>query len=151
MEISIRKAILADADTIATFNQRMALETEGVVLPDEKIRPGVKAVLEDPSKGFYLVAETAEWGVVGGLMITFEWSDWRNAPMWWFQSVFVVPEARGQKVFSGLYQFVMDLAKAEGVKILRLYVERENERAQKVYQQLGMAESHYLMYEVGVE
>lgn len=151
MEITIRKAQLNDADTIATFNQRMALETEGVHLPDEKIRPGVRAVLQDPNKGFYLVAEAEGMGVVGGLLITFEWSDWRNAPMWWFQSVFVVPEARGHKVFSRLYKHVMALAKAEGVKILRLYVERENHRAQKVYEQLGMTESHYLMYEVGVE
>lgn len=141
---------MADADTIATFNQRMARETEDKELPEALIGPGVRAVLSDAEKGFYLVAENAELGIVGGLMITYEWSDWRNAPMWWFQSVYVIPEARGYRVFGRMYQYIKEMAETKGVKMLRLYVEKENVAAQKVYEQLGMSESHYLMYEVTI-
>lgn len=150
MEIKIRKAVLADAETIAGFNQRMAMETENRVLDSELIVPGVTAVLNDPEKGHYYIADS-EGVSVGCLLITFEWSDWRNAPMWWFQSVFVAPEARGKKVFGQMYQFVMDQARKNGVKELRLYVEKENSNAQKIYEKLGMEQSHYLMYEVVVE
>lgn len=150
MEMKIREATPQDAALIAQFNQKMARETEGRELPDEIIQPGVRAVLEDKNKGFYLVAEEGE-KVMGGLMITYEWSDWRNGPMWWFQSVFVVPEARGKGVFKQMYHHVMALAKQNGVKELRLYVEKENERAQAVYEKLGMTESHYYMYEVAVD
>jgi GNAT superfamily N-acetyltransferase len=146
MDLSIRIATAADADAMIAFNQAMALETEGKRLSAEVLRPGVEAVFADPQKGFYVVAES-DRRVVGGLMVTFEWSDWRNAWFWWIQSVYVLPEARGTGVFRRLYYHVKARAAGENVCGFRLYVETENTRAQGVYQKLGMSRSHYLMYE----
>ena len=145
--IHIRPATHADLDILQSNNLAMAMETEGRALDPQVLRAGLAHVLSDPSKGFYIVAEE-NGQAVGNLMVTVEWSDWRNAPMWWFQSVYVLPEARSKGVFAQMYAHVHARAQAEGVKELRLYVEKENVRAQKVYAALGMAESHYLMYEV---
>lgn len=147
MHFQLRTATPADLQILLDHNQAMAMETENRHLKDEVIRAGLSAVLNDPSKGFYLVAED-DGTVVGNLMITFEWSDWRNGIMWWFQSVYVKPDYRGKGVFKQMYQHIMSEAKANDVRELRLYVEKENVRAQKVYEALGMAESHYLMYEI---
>jgi GNAT superfamily N-acetyltransferase len=145
--MNIRTANPEDADSLAEFNQAMALETEGKRLDPQILESGVKAVFRDESKGFYVVAEDGG-KIVGGLMITFEWSDWRNAWFWWIQSVYTLPESRGQGVYRGLYQFVVNKAAEQGnVCGFRLYVEKENARAQKVYEKLGMEISHYLMYE----
>lgn len=130
------------------FNQAMAMETEGKRLEPELISCGVKAVFSDERKGFYVAAENESGEVVGGLMVTFEWSDWRNAWFWWIQSVYILPEARGKKIYSRLYDFVKEKAKAQGgVCGFRLYVEKENENAQKVYERLGMDKTDYLMFE----
>ena len=145
--ISLRIAKPADAQAIALHNQEMATETENKSLDWNVVFPGVEAVLTDPSKGFYLVAES-NGEVVGNLMITYEWSDWRNCNLWWFQSVYLKPEIRNQKVFSRMFAWVKEKAKADGVKELRLYVEKENVRAQQVYAALGMQESHYLMFDI---
>lgn len=145
--MNIRLAEKADAALLVRFNQAMALETEAKTLDEATLESGVAAVLNDEGKGFYAVAEDAN-AIVGGLMVTFEWSDWRNSWFWWIQSVYVVPEARGARIYSRLYQFVREKARErKDVCGFRLYVERENLHAQRVYEKLGMEQSHYLMYE----
>lgn len=144
--MNIRRAAAEDVPALVQFNQAMALETEGKRLDTETLTNGVGAVFEDASKGFYVVAE--DRGIVGGLMVTFEWSDWRNKWFWWIQSVYVIPEARGKRVYSLMYDFVKETARKEGgICGFRLYVEKENTHAQKVYERVGMEESVYLMYE----
>ncbi len=144
---TIRVATARDAASLVAFNQAMARETEGKELDPAKISAGVAAVFADDKKGFYVVAES-ETGIVGGLMVTYEWSDWRNGWFWWIQSVYILPEGRGQKLFSRMYTFVKEKAAAQGdVCGFRLYVEHDNVHAQKVYEALGMSTSHYLMYE----
>ncbi len=143
----IRTAELSDANSLIEFNQAMALETEGKRLDSQILEKGVKAVFDDERKGFYVVAENEE-KIVGGLMITFEWSDWRSQWFWWIQSVYILPELRGKGIYRGLYEFVRREAKSQGdVCGFRLYVEKENTQAQKVYEKLGMGSSHYLLYE----
>ena len=145
--VSIRKALPADASVIAAFNCAMALETEGKVLIAQRVGAGVARLLADPSLGFYVVAER-QGKPVACLMVTNEWSDWRNGLFWWIQSVFVEADWRRRGVYRRLYQFVRDLSEAEpGVCGFRLYVERTNPLAQEVYKKLGMDESHYLMFE----
>jgi GNAT superfamily N-acetyltransferase len=143
----IRKAETSDISTIAEFNQAMALETEGKALSADRLFSGVAAVFDDANKGFYIVAE-CEGSPAGCLLITREWSDWRNGWFWWIQSVYVSPKYRGRGIYPKMYEFVKTLAEAErDVCGFRLYVERENHRARRVYEKLGMHESHYLMYE----
>ena len=143
----IRLAVSSDIDALVEFNQAMALETEGKQLDSETLRRGVEAVFEDDKKGFYVVIEDAGQ-IVGGLMVTFEWSDWRNAWFWWIQSVYIRPEARGQRIYSRMYEFVKRLAaETDNVCGFRLYVETDNTHAQRVYESVGMNASHYLMYE----
>jgi len=145
--MQIRKAQPKDIDALIGFNEAMALETEGKKLFTATLRKGVEAVFDDPQKGFYLVAEDAG-RAIGGLMVTFEWSDWRNGWFWWIQSVYVDAEYRGQKIYSQLYEFVKrEAASAGNVCGFRLYVEKENVHAQKVYEKVGMEETYYLMYE----
>jgi ribosomal protein S18 acetylase RimI-like enzyme len=145
--MNIRPAQKEDVVSLVEFNQAMALETEGKRLDAQVLRGGVEAVFRDMQKGFYVVAEN-DGKIAGGLMITFEWSDWRGQWFWWIQSVYILPEYRGQGIYRMLYEFVKDKAKeSKDVCGFRLYVEKENERAQKVYEKLGMKSSHYLMYE----
>lgn len=145
--MEIRLARKEDASAMVEFNQAMALETEGKTLDSQTLTSGVGAVFHDDKKGFYVVAED-KGKIVGGLMVTFEWSDWRDGWFWWIQSVYILPEYRGRSIYSLLYQFVKNEAQKEGnVCGFRLYVEKENERAQKVYENLGMEETYYLMYE----
>ena len=145
--MQIRLANKNDATALVNFNQAMALETEGKELDSQILRQGVEAVFQQSDRGFYVVAEE-DGNIAGGLMITFEWSDWRNNWFWWIQSVYILPEFRGRKIYSLMYAFVKDLADKQGnVCGFRLYVEHDNEKAQKVYQKLGMESSHYLMYE----
>lgn len=148
--MKIRSATLNDAQLIAQFNQKMALETENKVLPDELIIPGVEAVLIDPVKGQYFVAEVD--GVMRGqLMITYEWSDWRNNTIWWIQSVYVEEAFRGQGLYKALYEAVKEAAQKAHIQTIRLYVEKENFTAQKVYEKLGMEETVYAMYEATLQ
>lgn len=144
----IRKARLSDTEIIADYNARIAWETERRRLNRPRVRRGVRALLQDKAKGIYFVAE--EKGVVAGqLLITFEWSDWRNGNFWWIQSVYVAPEFRERGVFRALYAHVHKLAKSRrDVCGLRLYVDTENARAQKAYARLGMKASHYKFFEI---
>ena len=144
--ISIRKAIPKDAPAIIDFQQKMAWETERITLKQDIITKGVHAVFGNPSHGQYYIAE---WDgvVVASLLITFEWSDWRNADVWWFQSVYVLPAFRRKNVFRSMYSFVKNEAEKPGVAALRLYVESNNTKAQKTYEALGMNSEHYKMYE----
>jgi ribosomal protein S18 acetylase RimI-like enzyme len=143
----IRQATAADAPVLVEFNCAMALETEGKELLPEVIGAGVRALLANPAAGFYVVAES-ERRVVGALLITKEWSDWRNGTFWWIQSVYVRPELRRQGVYKTLYRHVQAMAANDpGVCGFRLYVERENSRAQATYRVLGMKQTHYLVFE----
>ena len=145
--MNIRIAAAGDIDLLVDFNQAMALETEGKSLNPGTLQSGVAAVFLDDKKGFYVVAEDS-LEIVGGLMVTYEWSDWRSAWFWWIQSVYILPEARGRAIYSRMYDFVKSKAAESGnVCGFRLYVEKENMHAQKVYEKLGMEGSHYLMYE----
>ncbi|MCW5961187.1 MAG: GNAT family N-acetyltransferase [Pyrinomonadaceae bacterium] len=146
--MNVRKAVKEDAENLIDFNQKMAFETEGKKLDPQKIKNGVEAVFADDRKGFYIVAENDHGEIAGGLMVTYEWSDWRNAWFWWIQSVYVVPEFRGNHIYSAMYDHVRTLARESGdVCGFRLYVETENSKAQKVYEKCGMHRSHYLMFE----
>lgn len=145
--LQIRAATSSDRDTIAQFNMAMALETEEKALVREVITAGVQGLIENPSLGFYLMAER-NGELVGSLMVTTEWSDWRNGVMWWIQSVYVVPNARRQGIYRALYQRVKELAEENrNVCGFRLYVEKENSVAQCTYRALGMDNTHYLMFE----
>ena len=147
----VRPAGPSDVDTLAAFNVAMALETESLALDLDTVRRGVAAMLADPAKGSYRVA-TRDGAVVGQLMITTEWSDWRCGWWWWIQSVYVAPEARRGGVYRALYQSVVDdAARAGDVHGLRLYVEQDNLRAQQTYQALGMARGKYVVFETGHE
>ena len=139
-----------DIEAITGFQIAMALESEGTVLDSENVLNGVTAVMKDESKGTYIVARTED-RPVASLMITREWSDWNNGWYWWIQSVYVMPEYRGQGIFRAMYTKVIELAKEQKIAQVRLYVDRHNTNAQKVYQKLGMEECHYLMYETSVE
>ncbi len=145
--IEIRDATDADSHTIADFNSRLAAETENRVLDPNRIGPGVEAVLRDPSKGRYWVAEDGQ-RVIGQIMVTYEWSDWRNGMIWWIQSVYVHPGHRRRGVFSALYRHVESLARdAPDICGIRLYVESGNTRAQATYKSLGLAETGYRVLE----
>lgn len=148
--IEIRMAGAIDGDSLVRFNRAMALETENKVLPEAIVERGVRTVFEEPGNGFYVVAECAG-EIVAALMVTFEWSDWRNANFWWLQSVYVTPEFRRKGVYRKLYEFVRQRARDEGgVCGFRLYVEKENVAAQRVYESLGMSQPAYFMYEADV-
>ena len=145
--MQVRLATPQDAPALVEFNAAMALETEQKALLPEVIGAGVRSLLGNPAGGFYVVAEK-DRQVVGSLMITKEWSDWRNGTFWWIQSVYVRPEFRRQGVYKRLYRHVQELAaKDPAVCGFRLYVERENFRAQATYNALGMKETGYLVFE----
>ena len=145
--IQIRQAVPADADHIAQFNINMARETESMDLDPEVIAAGVKAMLDNPGMGYYLVAESAG-RIVGSLMVTTEWSDWRNGVFWWIQSVYVIADYRRRGVYNKLYARVKELGQEAGnVCGFRLYVEKENKVAQSTYRRLGMERTCYDMYE----
>lgn len=142
----LRRAHTADASVVAEFNQAMAWETERKELNPAVVQAGVLAVINEPRRGFYLVAERAG-RTVGGLMITYEWSDWRNADFWWIQSVYVRPEARRQGVYAALYREIEAQAQAAGACGIRLYVENDNQTAMRTYASLGMQDAHYRVME----
>ena len=145
--ILIRTAEGNDVITITTFNSAMALESEDVALDWAILRAGVAQALADPAKAFYLLAEVAGQPV-GQLMVTTEWSDWRNGWIWWIQSVYVKPEHRRRGVFGSLYQHLRDMASARGdIRGMRLYVMRDNSIAKRTYESVGMRHSHYDLYE----
>jgi ribosomal protein S18 acetylase RimI-like enzyme len=146
-QIHIRVAEQSDLKSLVKFNQLMAWETEQKRLDESVLCKGVAALIADDTKGFYLVAEQ-NGEVVGSLMVTTEWSDWRNGVFWWVQSVYISPDFRRQGIYAQLYAQVKVLAEQQqDVCGFRLYVEKENNIAQKTYESLGMQQTHYLMYE----
>jgi ribosomal protein S18 acetylase RimI-like enzyme len=144
-DLTIRPATADDLDVIVDFNARIASETEDTVLDRNTLRAGVQVLLEDPAKGRYFVA-CVDGVVVGQVMHTREWSDWRNGDIWWIQSVYVHADHRRRGVFAGLYRHLQELAEtAPGVVGLRLYVEVDNTPAQATYARLGMDDASYLV------
>jgi GNAT superfamily N-acetyltransferase len=148
--IKVRVAKPSDKSAIVDFQLKMAQETEEQVLDKDTISKGVKAVIDDPSKATYFVAEVdGNKGIVGSLMITDEWSDWRNGWVWWIQSLYVIPEFRKKGVFSALFEHINSLIQAStDVKGLRLYVDKRNKKAQNIYDAIGMSGDHYITYEL---
>jgi len=147
-EILVRDATAADAELIAKYNDDLAHESEGRPLDMPTVRAGVARVLADPTLGRYFIAELAG-RAVGQTMLTYEWSDWRNAMFWWIQSVYVDPQFRRRGVFTALCRHVEQLARAsEGVTGLRLYVEGNNTAAQHTYARLGFANSGHAVKEI---
>lgn len=144
--VTVRPARPADAQMIADFNVAMARETESLELDPATVVAGVKQAIGDPARGLYWVA-TREDAVVGCLLVTREWSDWRNGELWWIQSVYVAAAHRRTGVFRRLYGQVRAEAKGAGVIGLRLYVEQENTQAQETYRNLGMSLTHYRVME----
>ena len=143
----IRQANESDLDRIVAFQMAMALETEQLQLHEPTVKKGVAAVYNDSSKGFYYVAEL-HGKVVGSLLTTFEWSDWRNGTVLWIQSVYVLPEYRKQSIFSRLYKHVQELVISNhSLRGIRLYAEKNNTSAHGVYEHLGMTAEHYQMFE----
>jgi GNAT superfamily N-acetyltransferase len=148
MPLIIRPAVPADAGTIVEFNCRLALETESKTLNGPTITRGVQALLADPAKGFYTVAEDGG-AVIGQTLITMEWSDWRNGWFWWIQSVYVQAEHRSRGVFTALFEHLKAKAIAQGDVIgIRLYFEKDNHKAKAVYQKLGLTDTDYGMLEM---
>ncbi|HEY0009216.1 MAG TPA: GNAT family N-acetyltransferase [Tepidisphaeraceae bacterium] len=148
--LNIRRGRLSDMVTLAAYNIHLAMETEHLRLDPYAVSAGVRAALEDPSKGIYFVADVAG-RVIGQLMVTREWSDWRNGDIWWVQSVYVHPDFRKQGIFRALHAAAIAGAQDEGAALLRLYVEQENADAQAVYKKLGFATSPYRVMEQKIE
>jgi len=137
---------------VAEFNSRMAWETENRRLDPERVRQGVAALLSDPAKGTYFLAEGQQDGtitVAGQLLITYEWSDWRNGNFWWIQSVYVAEEFRGRGVFRALFNHVHTLAKGrKDICGLRLYMDAQNQTARQTYERLGLKQTDYELFEI---
>ena len=150
--VAVRMASPSDLDMLVNFSAAMAMETEGRRLDHDRLRRGVLAVLESSAHGFYLVGERHDAEsrtVVGQLLITYEWSDWRCANFWWIQSVYVDPAWRRRGVYRQLYQSVLNAAESRAdVCGLRLYVEQDNHVAQSVYKKLQVRPTTYHIWEV---
>ena len=145
--ITIRKAILKDSEFIAQSNIAMASETENTILDPDTVLNGVSNLINQPQYGFYMVAESGDQAIAC-LLITFEWSDWRNGLLWWIQSVYVLPEWRRLGVYKKMYSTLQSMSQNDpGVAGLRLYVHTHNDRAITTYQSLGMSKTPYLLYE----
>jgi GNAT superfamily N-acetyltransferase len=146
-EIRVRLATAEDAEFLVRGNAEMALETEHLSLDLDRLRDGVHAVFEQPSRGVYYVAEV-DGRRAGQMLITYEWSDWRNGVFWWIQSVHVEKAFRRQGVFRAIYSHVENGARATpGVCGLRLYVENSNNRGQSTYESVGMTRTAYQLFE----
>jgi ribosomal protein S18 acetylase RimI-like enzyme len=145
--IEIRKGKLSDSENIVELQLRMAQETEGLQLDRNVVSKGVRGVFQEPARGAYWIAEE-KGKVLGVLLVTPEWSDWRNATVLWIHSLYVIPEARGQEVFKKLYlNLEKQVQQSPELAGIRLYVDKQNKSAQKVYEKLGMNKHHYELYE----
>jgi ribosomal protein S18 acetylase RimI-like enzyme len=145
--ITIQKALPIHIDILIDFQQRLAYESEEVTLDSSTLRKGMEAMFADPGKGIYYIASDGD-EVVGCHMITYEWSDWKNGMVWWLQSVYVKESYRKKGIFKMMYDNVISMIKKDPNLIaLRLYVDKSNERAMKVYSAMGMDGSHYTVYE----
>ena len=146
-KVIIRTGEERDAAALTEFNIAMALETEGKVLVPEVVSRGVQTLLKKPEYGFYAIAER-NGEIAGALMVTTEWSDWRDGEFWWVQSVYVRRDFRRQGIYRKLYEFIKARAAEKGnVCGFRLYVERDNSVAQQAYTKVGMSETFYKMFE----
>src|SRR5690625_242810 len=139
--LTCRPATVDDAPVVTEFSRRCALDSEGLALDPDRVGAGVEAALRDPERGRYYLAESAQ-EPLGQIMITREWSDWRNAWIWWIQSVYVHPDARRQGVFTALLEYVCDEAARAEAALLRLYVDKDNGRAEKTYLERNFAQAH---------
>ena len=147
MMVNIRKAEVKDIECIVGFQKEMALETENLILDTQVLLKGVTAVFEDEAKATYFIAEN-DGESIGMLMITNEWSDWRNGWVWWIQSVYIKPGFRRMGIYRLLYEHTKkSVIKSDNIRGLRLYVDKRNIRAQSVYESLGMTGDHYTTYE----
>ena len=145
--ITVREANIEDVSAIAEFQQRMAKETEGIALNAATLAAGVQHVFSNPNVGKYYVAES-DGSVIACLLVCYEWSEWRNGIILWVESVYVAKDQRGKKVFTAMYRFLQQLVNDDDQLMgIRLYVEKSNFAAQKVYNYLGMDGDHYKMYE----
>jgi GNAT superfamily N-acetyltransferase len=150
IEIIIRPARESDAPVLARFNVLLAAETEQLTLEPERVLAGVRALFADPAKGLYYVTE-CRGELVAQLMITYEWSDWRNGNIWWIQSVYVRQDFRGQGLFQQLFRYVQELAHAKkDVCSIRLYLHHDNQRARRSYAALNMQPTHYQIMELDI-
>jgi GNAT superfamily N-acetyltransferase len=146
-DISVQPALTNDIEFIVSGQLSMAQETENLILDPNIVNPGVRAVFNNPGRGFYVVAFHGETRC-GCLMITPEWSDWRNAWVWWIQSVYVLPEFRKKGIFSSMYNYVrQQVSEMDDVSGIRLYVDISNISAQEVYSKKGMHGDHYRTFE----
>jgi len=145
MNMKIRTAKISDAEAITEQNISLAKESENIILNSKIVLAGVKALLSDKNKGFYIVAEENDM-IVGQLMITCEWSDWRNKLIWWIQSVYVQKEWRKKGVFTQLLDYVQQKAHKQRVVFLRLYMHKLNRSALKVYEKMGWKQEPYMVY-----
>ena len=146
--MKVSKAQKSDIPEIIQFNINMAMETENKKLDEQTVTTGVNEVFNSPSLGYYIIVKDSS-GILGCLMITYEWSDWRNGLFWWIQSVYVKKTYRRQGVFRKMYKFINERAIADKKCTgIRLYVENNNSIAQKVYKNLGMEETYYKLFEV---
>jgi GNAT superfamily N-acetyltransferase len=145
-QLNVRVAHSGDIESLVAGNAALAEESEHVRLDIDTLRQGITALLDSRAPGRYWVAEL-DGRVVGQLLVTFEWSDWRNRMVWWIQSVYVAPDARRRGVLRALYAAARLEAQAAGAGGLRLYVDTTNTRAQAVYSRLGMTGDHYRVFE----
>lgn len=143
----IRRGDMEDLEDLVRFQVAMAAESEDKGLDPRTLAAGVTHLISRPLEGFYLIAEV-DGKAAGSLMVTFEWSDWRNGRFWWIQSVYVDPAFRRRGIYSALHQHVKDAAHADPESCgLRLYVEQENTGAQATYLALGMVQTRYRLFE----
>lgn len=145
--VVIRRAVLEDMSFLTESQIKMAYETERLNLDKLVVTEGVKAVFKDSSKGFYIIGICNELPV-SCLMITPEWSDWRNNWVWWIQSVYVIPEQRKSGIFGMMYDYIKSLViDTSEVSGIRLYVDNTNLIAKEVYKRIGMNDEHYRLFE----
>lgn len=147
LTMKVRYAVQRDAEAIANNNLLLARESEDTNLRFDTVLAGVKAVLSDKEKGFYMIAEEND-EIIGQMMITYEWSDWRNKTIWWLQSVYVAEAWRKKGVYTQLLQEIKKRARKQNVEILRLYVHTSNDTATKVYQRTEMKKAPYTLYQL---
>ena len=146
--MKITQPTMEDANSLVEFNIKMAEETENKILDKNTVTNGVKKVINNSEIGYYVIAKNSN-EIMGSLMITYEWSDWRNGMFWWIQSVYVEKEFRKQGVYKQMYLYIKEKAKNDNSCTgIRLYVEKENKVAQSVYKKLGMDETYYKLFEV---
>jgi len=144
----VREAQQDEFLIIVSFQEKMALETENLKLSRETLKKGVKALFSNPSRGKYYVVEDTDGTIAASLLTTFEWSDWRNSTVLWIQSVYVLPEYRKSGIFSKMYEYIKDIMNSNPeYSGIRLYVDKTNTNAQKVYNRVGMNGEHYQLFE----